>query len=342
MTADPLVSVVVPVYDVARLLPRCLDSLLAQSYRPLEIIVVDDGSHDDSWEVMLRYAQLHPEVHAIHQEHRGLGPARNVAIAQATGEFLTMADADDWLEPDFVADTVRIAQETGADAVIGNFSFDTLGLRVGFPFLPRKDSFTGLEAAELSIHMLRMPAFAWAKLYRAHLFSATDEPFPTIFYEDLATTPRILAKAKRVALTRKVYYHYCLRSDSITGAFGAKNVFSFAAAIDILRHDLVRQGRWEAWQPSYRRLLRQAFCMMSLQVLFQKHEIPWRARLPLLTRYARRLGDLTAEPSGPPPAALRLRRKSRRRTSTRSPAPFALRGEPGGTPGPGGSELAHG
>lgn len=289
---DPLVSVVVPVYNVAHLLPRCLDSLLAQTYRPLQIIVVDDGSSDDSTAVMQRYERLHAEVHTIRQPHRGLGPARNAALSIARGEYVTMVDADDWVEPTFVTDTVRIARATRADVVIGNFSFHVPRLSVPFPLRPPRLALTGEQAAELSLNLFRLPSFAWGKLYRRSLFRTDDAPFPSIYYEDLATTPRILARAGRVVMTRRVYYHYCLRGDSIVGAFGAKNVFSFAAAIGILRAGLHEQGRWDAWRHSYHRLLRQAFVMISTQVLFQRNHIPLRARGPLLYRYARRLRSL--------------------------------------------------
>ncbi|MBI5027472.1 MAG: glycosyltransferase family 2 protein, partial [Actinobacteria bacterium] len=109
---EPLVSVVVPVFNVERWLPRCLDSLLAQDHRPLEVIAVDDGSRDGSADVLRRYAAAHAEVRVVLQEHRGLGPARNAALTLATGEYVTMVDADDWIEPTFVSDTLRIARET--------------------------------------------------------------------------------------------------------------------------------------------------------------------------------------------------------------------------------------
>ena len=294
---EPLVSIVVPAFNVGRYLPRCLDSLLSQTHRPLEIIVTDDGSSDDTAAVMHRYAHEHPEVHTVSQEHRGLGPARNAALSVARGEFVSMVDADDWVEPDFIADLLRMTQTTGADVAACGFTFDFWGLRVPFPFLPRERDFTGAQAAELSIHLTRFPSFAWNKLYRRTLFNPDDPPFPNVFYEDLATTPRILLRATSVALTRRSYYHYCLRSDSITGNFGAKNVFSFAAAIDILRRDLLRQGLWEAWQPSYRRLLRQAKAMMSVQVLLQNNRIPLRNRIPVLTRYFGRLRELAEVPT---------------------------------------------
>ncbi|MCC6495859.1 MAG: glycosyltransferase [Propionibacteriaceae bacterium] len=318
-------SVVVPVLNVAHLLPRCLDSLLAQTHRPLEIIVVDDGSTDDSAEVMRRYEQRHSEVHLVSQRHRGVGPARNAGLSIAKGAFVSMVDADDWVEPEFIADLLAIAMDTGADVVVGGFSFDFLGLEVPFPFLPRTHSMTGPEAAELSIHMTRFPAFAWNKLYRRDLFRADDPPFPSIYYEDLATTPRILLRASEVALTRTVYYHYCLRGDGITGNFRAKNVFSFAAAIDILRRDLTESGLWEAWLPSYRRLLRQALAMMTLSVLLQRNHIPLGVRLPLLFRFGRLLKALSLPPQdGRRLRAVRLSKSGAESSRQRRPVSAAV------------------
>ena len=292
-----LVSVIVPAWNVAGLLPRCLDSLLAQTHRPLEIIVVDDGSTDGSLEVMRSFGARHPEVRVISQSHRGLGPARNAALSIAQGGYVCFADADDWVEPDFVADLLGLAARTDADVVVCGFWFHAWGLRAPFPFLPGPSRLTGLEAAELSLNLSRMPTFAWNKLYRRSLFHS-DESFPSIIYEDLATTSRILARAGTVAITRRGYYHYCLRKDSITGQFGAKNVFSVAAAIDILRRDLHVNGRWEPWREGYRRMLRQSLVMMAAQVLFQPNRIPLRARGPLLVRYARRLRALAEPPDG--------------------------------------------
>ena len=292
---EPLVSVLVPVLDVAGLLPRCLDSLLAQTHRPLEIIVVNDGSADASSDVIEHYAARHAEVRVIHQEHRGVGPARNAALAVAGGEYVAMVDADDWAEPGFVADTVRIAGETGADVVVTSFWFNALGVSLRFPFAARERTLAGLEAAKLSLDLARFPAFAWNKLYRRDLFLPGEAPFPNIFYEDLATTPRLLARATTVAQTRRAYYHYCLRSDSITGDFGPRNVFAFAASLAILRTELRQLGLWDAWYPAYRKLLRDARVMMTIQVLLQRNRIPFRSRGPLLARFGRHLRAL-AEP----------------------------------------------
>jgi glycosyltransferase involved in cell wall biosynthesis len=290
--SEPLVSVLVPVLDLAGLLPRCLDSLLAQTYRPLEIIVVNDGSTDGSADVIERYAAHHPEVRPVHQAHRGLGPARNAALALARGEYVAMVDADDWVEPGFLADTVRIARATGADVVVTKFWFVAGRLSLRFPFGARDRTLTGLEAAELSLHLARFPAFAWNTLYRRDLFLPGEQPFPNIFYEDVATTPRLLARAGIVAQTGRAYYHYCLRSDSITGDFGPRNVFAFAASLAILRTELQLLGLWDAWYPSYRKLLRDVRVMMTVQVLLQHNRVPLGSRGPLLARFGKRLRAL--------------------------------------------------
>lgn len=293
----PLVSVVIPVWNVVRLLPRCLDSLLAQTHRPLEIIVVDDGSTDGSLEVMLDYHDRHPEVQVVTQRHRGIGPARNAGVSIAHGEYVFFVDADDWVESDFVSDLVGIAETTRADVVISGLWFCVGPLRAPFPFWPQTSVVTGEQAAQRSLNPSRMPAFVWDKLYRRSLF-ADEPPFPSVLYEDLATTPRLLAKAGTVAMTRRAYYHYCMRRDSVTGEFGAKSVFSVIAALDILRHDLHTSGRWEQWHRDYTGMLRQLQALVSVEVLFQPSSIPLTARPALLRRLSQRLGELTDRPNG--------------------------------------------
>ena len=94
----PLISVIIPVYKAEAYLEECLDSVLAQEYPSLELILVDDGSPDGSPAICDRYAGRHPNIQVIHQENQGPGPARNAGIAAARGEYLMFADADDKLD----------------------------------------------------------------------------------------------------------------------------------------------------------------------------------------------------------------------------------------------------
>src|SRR5664280_35082 len=99
--SGPLVSIVVPIYKVEQYLVRCLDSIVNQQYRPIELILVDDGSPDGCGNIIRRYEAQHPFIRSVWQENRGLSAARNAGIAIATGKYLAMIDSDDYVEPDF-------------------------------------------------------------------------------------------------------------------------------------------------------------------------------------------------------------------------------------------------
>lgn len=102
MKNNPLVSVVIPVYNTAKYLPRCLDSIIHQTYHNLEIIIIDDGSTDDSYIIAKEYATKDPRIKLIHQKNSGLSGARNTGIAKATGKYISFVDSDDEITSDFI------------------------------------------------------------------------------------------------------------------------------------------------------------------------------------------------------------------------------------------------
>ena len=123
---SPLISVIVPIYNMEPLLPRCLDSLAAQTLRDLEIICVDDGSTDGSGGIVRKYASGDSRFRLITQENSGRAEARNAGIRAAAAPYLGFADPDDYVEPDMYERLYRLAEETGADMVQCSYS----------PFLP--------------------------------------------------------------------------------------------------------------------------------------------------------------------------------------------------------------
>ena len=117
---EPSLSVVVPVYDVAAYLPACLDSILGQTHRNLQVVVVDDGSPDDSGAIVDSYAVKDPRVHAVHIENRGLGAARNEGMRHAVGSYVAFADSDDLLPATAFATLVGSLESTGSDLATGS------------------------------------------------------------------------------------------------------------------------------------------------------------------------------------------------------------------------------
>lgn len=118
----PKVSVVVPVYNVEKYLSKCLDSLINQSFRDIEIICVDDGSPDKSGEIAEEYAKKDSRIVVVHKENAGLGYARNTGMEHAEGEYVTFVDSDDWLTENYISNLVNAAEKYEADTVIGGYS----------------------------------------------------------------------------------------------------------------------------------------------------------------------------------------------------------------------------
>ena len=215
MTGAPRVSVVVPVHDVLRYLDDCLESIVSQSERDLEIVLVNDGSSDGSEGLCDRWAARDPRVRVIHQTKQGSSVARNVGIDAARGQYLTFVDSDDILSPDLVRGLLVAARQTGADIALGEL--------VQFPDGGVPEFATGTTITESSaddvlfqIICVRPQWGPVAKLFRSELFD--DGPrFPEgLVHQDLAFTPRIFQRAQRCARTDAVLYGYRQRTGSVS------------------------------------------------------------------------------------------------------------------------------
>ncbi|MHB1484303.1 MAG: glycosyltransferase [Saccharofermentanales bacterium] len=297
MLSNPLVSIVVPVYMVEKYLERCLDSIVAQTYRPIEVILVNDGSSDGSGEIIRRYENTWPFIHSIWQENRGVSVARNAGISIATGIYLALVDSDDYIEHDFISSMVAIALEKNAEVVICNFYIDfPNNIKIRFPLMTLHKNLSGDEAAQISLSLLRLPVFAWNKLYLRKLFIDNDIIFPSIYYEDIATASKLLIKAHNVAITQKPYYHYCRRSTGITGNFGIKNITDYIKAVDIVRHFIWNENLWDPWSKQYSNFLRIAEIQLILEVTMLKNTIPFKDRRHMIRLIHNRIKGLKIPP----------------------------------------------
>lgn len=118
---DPCISVIVPIYNVAEYLPRCLDSIIDSSYRELEIILVDDGSTDDCGKIADSYAEKDARIRVIHKNNGGLSSARNAGLDAATSEYIAFIDSDDWIHRDYFRILMDNLIETGSDVSVCGF-----------------------------------------------------------------------------------------------------------------------------------------------------------------------------------------------------------------------------
>lgn len=215
------VSVIVPMYKVEKYLDRCIKSIINQTYKNLEIILVDDGSPDSSGNIAEGYAQSDSRIRVIHKENGGLSDARNAGIIVASGDYICFVDSDDSIDEHFVEELIKACASSGADIAVCNY------LNVIKPEdIPPYDSKNNANiVVQNSLEALNsiysqdnvVTIVAWNKLYRRELWNDILFPVGRI-HEDEATTYKLLYKAKKIVRIDKSLYYYFKNDESITGS----------------------------------------------------------------------------------------------------------------------------
>ena len=258
ITNELLVSVIIPVYNVSRYLPQCFDSVISQTYRNLEIIVIDDGSTDDSGSICDQYAEKDDRIHVIHTDNRGLASARNLGLENVRGEYISFIDSDDWIEPHAIGTFFKTAIMTEADIVNARYCTEYVGRTVHRP-IEKKDSHIYFGQDILSAFAEgKFGNVVWNKFYRAECFR--DIRFPDGHnYEDVAIIWKLMKKLAEsggaVTTLSDELIHFRVRKSSISHTCTFKNVVdSWNAYI----------AKYEALPDCQNKLLAECFVPISL------------------------------------------------------------------------------
>lgn len=241
----PLISIIVPVYNVEQYLPKCLESLRNQTYRRLEIILVDDGSSDKSGELCDRCAARDHRFSVVHQENRGVAAARNAGLAAAKGDWLGWVDSDDWIEPDMMEALLSQTMQENADiAVCGRYEeYPGRSVRRGWT---KKECLNTEQALRLLLENDSMQNYLWDKLWRRSLFDGIRFPEGKTF-EDVAVMYRLFEKAERVVCLPGAKYHYSQRQGSIVSDVSLSNRINHYRAAEDRYYEL--RDRWPQFRP---------------------------------------------------------------------------------------------
>lgn len=212
------ISIIVPVYRVERYLERCVNSLISQTYKNIEIILVDDGSPDQCPAMCDNYAEKDDRVIVVHKKNGGLSDARNVGLDIATGEYIAFVDSDDWVEMDFVETLYRNAKNENADiSIIGctlvwdNGRRKSVGQDEGYYVFDKE------TAIKEMLMQRKFGCMVCQKMYKKQIFDAVRFPVGKL-YEDVAVSMPTFLKAKKVVISGKSGYNYYQRSDSIVNS----------------------------------------------------------------------------------------------------------------------------
>ncbi len=220
---EPLISVIVPVYNVEDYLDQCMESIVGQTYSHLEILMVDDGSTDNSGTLCDQWAERDQRIRVIHQENGGLSAARNTALDAMSGELVIMVDSDDVLHPDAVSILLQAIQAHHADVAIGSFVvFD--GMDANWPTITSENTvrhYDSQAALKAIYYQDKLTNSSCWRLFKASLFDDVRYPVGK-YYEDLAIVYPLYKKCSLVVGIDDAVYGYRQRNDSILGRFSLK------------------------------------------------------------------------------------------------------------------------
>lgn len=235
------VSIIVPIYKVEKYLERCINSILCQSYKNLEIILVDDGSPDLCGAICEKYALKDSRIKVIHKENGGLSDARNVGMRHSTGEFLAFVDSDDWIACDMIEKAVSLSVSNDADIV----SF-------GFYKTDGKSKSTVYTSGQVSIlnhdkSMVRLcenkltQSHAWDKLFRREVICNVEFPAGKL-YEDVFMMHQVFDNANKVVFYEAPLYYYFQRDDSIVSQRTMQSYLDLIEGFEKRKKDLKKYG----------------------------------------------------------------------------------------------------
>lgn len=202
---DAKVTIIVPVYNVEEYLEKCLDSLINQTYRNLEIIVVDDGSSDNSGKICDKFAEIDNRIMVIHQENSGVSVARNIALDKMTGEYITFVDSDDYLEENAIERFLNMLMEQDADIVFaeGITFFKNKNL-----YFPNKEAETyNTSLIQEKVLLDQIGNQIATNFYKADVWKTIRFP-EKLVYEDFYIMPSVCMKAKKIVYKCEPLYWY--------------------------------------------------------------------------------------------------------------------------------------
>ena len=250
---EPKVSVIVPIYNVEKYLDKCLQTIKNQTLSDFEVLLINDGTPDNSMEIARKYSVIDSRFLIFNKENGGLSDARNYGIERAKGDFIVFVDSDDYLHEDYLKTMYEDCINNNADMAYCRFKHTYLKTGIKFPSInPKKGVIDKEKALDMLIRDNRMHSYAWNKMYRRTLFTDNNIRYPIIYFEDVATSARVLFHANRIAVTDKNLYYYVRRSGSIMSTMNSKKIEHLLLSILITRNYIQLHGEYDKYKKAVR------------------------------------------------------------------------------------------
>lgn len=229
---SPLISIIIPCYNAEQSLERCLNSVVSQYYQNLEIIIVDDGSRDQTSDIYTKFKKEDYRIKVIKQNNSGVSKARNVGLKAVTGAYVCFVDSDDWVEKNYCEELYNILAAENADVSIIEASYeDENGTIVYNKPISKDKIFDGQQALILLLEDQEIQSHPWGKLFKSSLLKNVRFPENLKSFEDYSTLFKIFDKAVKVVKSDKKLYHYVQRDNSLSHNLSPETAYHFYLAI---------------------------------------------------------------------------------------------------------------
>ena len=239
-------SIIVPVYNVEKYLDKCLNSLVNQTISNYEIIVVNDGTKDNSQEIIDKYVNQYPDlVKSFIKENGGLSDARNYGLKHASGKYVSFLDSDDSVEKDYYAGMYNLASKNDLDLVVADLEY--VWENNEKPAMYKEG--LNMVGEEINKMLFLSPLFAWNKMYKHELFEQLSLEYPTsLWYEDIPVTLAIFSNANRIGYYHHVGVHYLQRNTSILGSGYSPKMYDIFKIFDRVTDNFKKNGQYSIYR----------------------------------------------------------------------------------------------
>lgn len=251
------ISIIVPVYNLESYIDRCIDSLINQRFKNIEIIIINDASTDKSKAKIMNYLNKHENIIFIDNSiNKGVSRSRNNAISIARGQYILFVDGDDWIEKDMCFELYAEAKESNADIIMCDLfiDYDDKKTEVYNMKLDRNkiiSSEDGLK--EILTEINNVKGYSCNKLYKKSFLIENNIKYPEdiILYEDSVFNILAFSKATKIKYIDKPLYHYFQRNDSATKKFNEKNIKNAKVIIELVKQHLKDENKFEKFEEEY-------------------------------------------------------------------------------------------
>lgn len=227
---NPLISIIIPVYNVEKYLAKCVESVINQTYKKIQIILIDDGSTDNSGKICDDFKLKDNRIEVIHKKNGGLSDARNAGLKIVKGDYIGFIDSDDYIEKDMYETLLCLLIENNADISIVSFFEYENGMFTKMEYTNELIKMNSLDGIKHILMDKKIPNYAWNKLFKKNIFNDIIFPVGRKF-EDISITYKLFENANNIVFKDVAKYYYIRRDDSITKT---KNYDNYKDYVDIL------------------------------------------------------------------------------------------------------------